>query len=366
MQDPPDLPPLWRLAEAIRLRLLVGSCGRIDQVGMQLDKLVEPLAEFQKIKRGLAICRDRNWPAAARVLTARLDSVVSNVPYFMEHINRASKAAFSPVPSLRDLHADLEQLIEEFGAIRYDRGQRRLVVVTEPIELEGTYLGEFEIRLDIPQIGTRSASVPYSVVALDPHPAAANDLVTHPHVSDETLCAGDSAAAVNAALNSGRICDFFLMVRSILTTYNPESPFIPLKDWCGLPCYDCGYTIGYEDGHWCSYCERDFCGECSSYCRTCNETTCNICLESCPECGEPVCPRCMTTCPECDRQRCKSCSESPCPCQTEDTEDTQDSHDHQRNQTRQDQARQDQPRADRRDQDSPTTDRTDPAETEAA
>ena len=63
------------------------------------------------------------------------------------------------------------------------------------------------------------------MIALDPHPAALNDAVTHPHVSDERLCTGDAGAAIQAALAAGRVFDFFTLVRSVLVTYNPESPY---------------------------------------------------------------------------------------------------------------------------------------------
>ncbi len=48
---------------------------------------------------------------------------------------------------------------------------------------------------------------PYRVIALDPHPAAGNEMVTHPHVSDEHVCLGDATIAVKQALATGRVCD---------------------------------------------------------------------------------------------------------------------------------------------------------------
>jgi hypothetical protein len=47
---------------------------------------------------------------------------------------------------------------------------------------------------------------------MDPHPSSRNNEVTHPHVSGERLCAGDAGAAIEAAIASGRICDFFVLV----------------------------------------------------------------------------------------------------------------------------------------------------------
>ena len=67
----------------------------------------------------------------------------------------------------------------------------------------------------------------YRVVALDPHPAGSDESVTHPHVRDEQLCAGDAAAAIRSALAGGRICDFFLLVRSVLDRIQPRLAFCP-------------------------------------------------------------------------------------------------------------------------------------------
>ena len=46
-----------------------------------------------------------------------------------------------------DIYQDLVALRQEFEELDYDLRERRLSVVTEPIVLEGVYLGPFEIRL---------------------------------------------------------------------------------------------------------------------------------------------------------------------------------------------------------------------------
>ncbi len=324
MCDYHPLPPLWRVAEAIRRRLLVQARNRIGQVGTEIDKLIEPLVALQKVRRGLSVCQQRLWPAAARTLTSRIETAVRNVPFLIDQVCRVNRDSVSTVPSLRELHADLLQLTEEFEMVRYDGKHQRLAVATDPIELDGIFLGDFEIRLHIPTLSEVAAPFPYTVGALDPHPAASNEYVTHPHVSEEILCAGDALAPIRSALSAGRICDFFMLVRSVLTTYNSDSPYVPLKDWHGRPCHDCGYITGGDDVQWCTSCERNYCDDCSSYCRCCDETTCNDCLESCPECNASTCTGCMTTCPECDKRRCRSCAEEPCPCQHED--DGEDNH----------------------------------------
>lgn len=156
---------------------------------------------------------------------------------------------------------------------------------------------------------------------MDPHPASCNECVTHPHVSDERLCPGDAGAAINMALSAGRICDFFLLVRSVLTSYNPGSPYVSLDNWHGKACYDCGYVVDGDEIYWCCYCENDFCSDCSSYCRRCEDTFCRSCLEECQVCNDLICRSCMTSCPECNEQLCKNClDDMECPCLKENEE----------------------------------------------
>jgi len=111
--------------------------------------------------------------------------------------------------------------------------------VTEPITLEDVYLGPFRIQLELNK-DIRLSSVEalselyqggaYHVIALEPNLAATDASVNHPHVSNERLCEGDGYAPIRAALEQGRLCDFFTLVRSILNTYSPDSPYVRLDD----------------------------------------------------------------------------------------------------------------------------------------
>jgi len=83
-------------------------------------------------------------------------------------------------------------------------------------------LGPFRIALYLDSLRELYQRTPYFVTAIDPHPAATDNAVTHPHVSNDVVCEGDGAAAIRAALEIGRFTDFFAMVRCILTTYNPD------------------------------------------------------------------------------------------------------------------------------------------------
>ena len=153
------------------------------------------------------------------------------------------------------------------------------------------------------------SSSPYRVIALEPNPAATDSSITHPHVNAEKLCEGEGSAAIRAAIEEGRICDFFTLVRSILNTYSADSPYVPLADWDGTSCYDCGYTVSSEDRYYCYRCEHDYCSDCSSYCHKCEETVCLGCGGQCSGCEEFLCLNCVSKCQECEGMFCESCLE---------------------------------------------------------
>ena len=227
-------------------------------------------------------------------------------------------------PTVSDVFAELLQARQEFDRFDFDLKQQVVSVTTEPIELENVYLGEFRIRLHIDRLCElpRRHTI-YQIIALDPHPARANESVTHPHVRDEELCVGDAAAAIASALANGRICDFFLLVRSVLNTYNGHSPYVPLTEWSGSACNDCGYIVDHDETYYCESCQNDFCGECVSYCRRCDTSVCRGCLETCPICDEPVCANCLTKCPKCKTTLCRACLEAnECKCEKEDETET--------------------------------------------
>lgn len=306
---------LVRIASDIRGRLQVLKTTRQRQIRLKCVTLTEHMERLKIIQRKLQICETRSWPAAAAEIAGQIETALRDVPYYTEEIERAINQSKSEIPSLKDVYEELIQADTEFGNLQYHKDGKLLAATTEPIELDGVYLGEFEIQLHVPSLdGTRRGAT-YRIFALDPHPAASNEGVTHPHVSDEGLCPGDAGAAINTALTSGRICDFFNLVKAVLNNYNPDSPYVSLDKWYGVACYDCGYIIGGDNTYWCGCCEHDFCEECISYCRRCDESTCLGCLENCSVCDEPVCPGCITACPNCGRHLCRNClQEQQCSC----------------------------------------------------
>ena len=330
MNENKELTPrqLVNVAQKIREQMQALVQTRTRAVILRAETLYVTQVHLKSLRRKLQVALARGWDAAADKLARSIALVVRDMPMYVQNIENVVQARRTViVPSLSCLLADLQQLKEELDGMRYHHGQGILAVTTEPITLEGVYLGPFEIQLFLNSLARDEPYSAYDIVALDPHAATCNTGVTHPHVNDQKLCAGDATTPISAALSTGRICDFFMLVRSVLTTYNSSSPYVSLNDWYGTSCYDCGYTVGGDDSRWCTSCEKDFCDDCASYCNVCDESTCNGCLEDCPACGEHVCPSCLTRCPDCEDRLCTKClEEGVCPCheEEEDNENEQD------------------------------------------
>lgn len=287
--------------------------------------------------------------AATRLVDQRLHHQLQTTAREIQGLNgQLACESCQPIPSLRDLLGELDQLENEFGEWRYDGSVKELSVTTEPIYLEGINLGPFTIRLRLGQPMSHSMGQLCSVQALEPNSAASNQEVTHPHVSGETICVGDAGPELVRALRSGRVCDFFLMIRSILLTYNPDSPYVSLDEWHGEPCADCGVSIN-EDGRYtcetcdriacddcifrCPHCEIDICYGCTTMCQACKESTCAECLSPCGECAALVCPDCIEEdlCPTClenqhDQDDPEEINEEENPCEEDNSSDYQPSH----------------------------------------
>lgn len=313
---------LWRIAQGVHEQLRALRLTRLGQVVRQMDLLCEQLFRIQSTQRKLELAISHRWLAAASRVSDAARNTMRDIPYFMGEVDQALATCGNQEPPLRDIIGDLFQIRQEFEQVKYDHQQQTLSVVTDPIELDNIYLGEFEIVLKLGRLRESRHNNAYSVKALDPHPAATNSSVTHPHVSDEHLCEGDASAAIGSALANGRLCDFFLLCRSVLQQYNPSSPYVSLADWNGRPCHECGSIVSDDETYWCSACENDFCSDCISGCRRCGESLCDGCLTECSACGDRVCHSCSTSCDDCGRSLCQTClEEGRCPCLEERKEE---------------------------------------------
>jgi hypothetical protein len=195
-------------------------------------------------------------------------------------------------------------LEEEFAPVKVDPKSVEICVTTEPVILEGIYFGPFEILLDLRCIGDQS---PYRVVAVEPNRSSTNENVTHPHVSDETLCEGDGRTAIRAALAAGRLYDFFVLVHQILNTYARGEAYVELSDWDGVPCKDCGSLTNEDNLVSCRSCEDTLCLDCAVTCQVCGDDQCAGCTSTCAVCDSYVCDSCLARCAKCQSLACSDC-----------------------------------------------------------
>jgi hypothetical protein len=152
----------------------------------------------------------------------------------------------------------------------------------------------------------------FDVVALDPNPAATNNLVTHPHVKDDTLCAGNAVKPLHLALDQGRLADAFCLIRSVLTQYNPHNAHVSLDDWGNPLCGDCGCTISEDDRSSCEICGGDYCSDCSGSCSACQRGCCIGCLTDCSGCEQSCCRYCLNNAAHSKERFCPACLQN-CP-----------------------------------------------------
>ena len=281
----------------------------------QLSLFTGSLHEIAHGSRKLALALARDWLAASEECCKGIDRYLYEIPYSASKLQALLDRRQKEIPTLSAILEELKAAQAEFDDVEFNAEEDALSVVTEPITLEDVYLGRFRILLALDKFAQIYHRVPYYVIAVEPHPAAKDEAITHPHVSNEVLCEGDGAGAIRAALEEGRLCDFFVLVRGILTTYNPDSPYVALSNWDGVACSDCGYVMDSESSYSCSYCGNAVCDNCSRVCTDCDETVCGECVSHCAICDRSLCPPCAKTkCRACESICCESCiSDGLCP-----------------------------------------------------
>lgn len=274
-----------------------------------IGPLTDLMATFTTTARKMRKAHDHGFLNAAQRQKQNLEGMLSALEVELLSARRLLTVSVPAVSNYATILDDLNQIEEEFGTWTLERKSRSLAVHTGDIELEGVYLGPFEIQLKLAELEYCDPHTSFTILALDPHPAGTDSGVTHPHVNSGRLCAGEAVNAISEALRQGRLCDFFMIVRSVLTTYNPDSPYVKLDEWYGTACYECGDRTDEDHRYYCEACGYDYCDYCSSYCRGCEESRCNGCLTSCSDCDDSFCSSCLKACEECDAKCCSDCLE---------------------------------------------------------
>ena len=293
--------PIWRAAAAIHNQL--ARC-QIQRSAVNLPS--ESWRTLEQIARQVEQAERRGFDRATKRLLA--DLVCHAERLHLELSMRAAqwrKEAQRPgPPNVADVYRDLLALNEEFEEVNCDLKASTLSVRTAPIDFLDIQLGTFRIELDWADC---KSSFAYRVVALEPNPASSDESVTHPHVMNEQLCEGDGHSAIQAALEQGRVCDFFLLVAAVLDTYAAGNAFVEMDDWRGETCADCGGHISSEDACRCAACQTTLCADCRLFCSQCDDEICSSCVWACASCQANCCRYCRSNCAACQRPCCSKC-----------------------------------------------------------
>jgi hypothetical protein len=276
--------------------------GRTELPAVALSGL--PWQQLQTLARQVSEARRRGFSRAAHRLLGDISASAERLHLQLLGVDWR-RCYERPTPaSAAELFRDLLALQDEFEGVRWNLDERSLSVVTSRIVLEEVDLGPFEVCIEWKVCKSEPA---YRVVALDPNPCGVDESVTHPHVSNESLCEGEGRAAIQAALEMGRLYDFFLLVSRVLNNYSRGNAYAELDEWDGVRCTDCGSVVSSTGACACYKCDATLCSDCCTSCIQCDDGLCSSCIASCAHCQQACCPGCLTPCAGCGRQICGDC-----------------------------------------------------------
>ena len=193
--------PLLVAALRIHRRLSESARPVSDRLLGKMEEFLDNQDLFTRTWNQMQMAQRRGWDLSARRLLEQASHHLAVVYRSTGEVQGLMDVPRPAAPSAMSLVQELQQLDQEFGDLQIDLKKHLLLVRTEDIELEDVFLGSFAIQLDWNRIASHPSSDSFDCVALDPHPASKNESVTHPHVQDGKLCAGD-AAAVQRQLKS--------------------------------------------------------------------------------------------------------------------------------------------------------------------
>ncbi len=306
------------LRAAVKIRdHLLGPTRCAQQAALPQDAW----EELGRTMKRLRYTERLGWQAASQSLLVDFEYTAGRLQREIEVLRRNLASSCTPklVTSASEIAADLIALEDEFESVELDLKARSATVLTASITLEDVSLGPFRIVLHWEHIGRTCA---YVVSAEEPNCPAEREDITHPHVNDNHLCEGEGAAPIKAALSTGRLLDFFVLIRQILGTYNPESAHVSLANWHGgVSCSGCGTSVSDDDYSSCERCDDRFCSDCTWSCNSCGDCICSNCSDSCAECDERFCNRCLTARAGTIVLLCKTCLEAQQKDQIDDPKD---------------------------------------------
>jgi hypothetical protein len=292
---------LIRMAGRIHRHLSAKPISMKSEWQSAATELFSRLATMERNWRAACLARDRGWHFAATARARQVSAEAARIEFAASNLASQPIVSHTNAPTLRTIVEELGQLEHEFEDVEIDLKQGLVGVRTDRIVLEEIDLGPFTIELHVGRLAERQGGECFKCIALEPNPAASQRDTVHPHVLDGHLCAGDATLPIQAALNQGRIADAFVLIRSVLQTYNADSPYMNLDHWSGLRCPDCDDLADSDFMYFCDHCHRDVCENCHSSCDICDSCCCRSCLETDSESGNQCCSACRHECSECER-----------------------------------------------------------------
>jgi len=95
---------------------------------------------------------ERGWLTGAENIRSRIDRNLNDFSYYLQRFKELVNSDETVLPKMADIYAELVQIEQEFGEIKFDPKEKDISVTTEPIILNDIPLGPFEVRLAIDQI----------------------------------------------------------------------------------------------------------------------------------------------------------------------------------------------------------------------
>lgn len=239
-------------------------------------------------------------------------------------------------PTVQALMKDLAAIEEDFVKWTYDHANNTLTVRTDTMRLAPpsgdfsvTFSG-FDIVIDLDALA-RNIESPYRITAPKPtYPVRSGDSsLIHPHVRNAKLCEGEGVRSVDLFLSRGLFQDLIVLINQILSTYNPESPYLALAYWtedgrepdmadddeedAGAHCDCCGFSTAFDDLAECASCGNGACAECGNWCKVDQRTLCDGCVVRRQRQSSPCCSSAgEADCLLWQNEPCRECDTPPC------------------------------------------------------
>lgn len=285
------------------------------------------LHEISTWTQRLEITKANGWESATRFLKNNMINglvrkITNNFAAMETELSEENEIS---VPSIKFLWQEIKSLNGLFEDSDFRNG--RLSVTTKPIVLEHDGetlgLGRFKIIIDFKtDIAARSYEHMIYMEALEPNCSPGEDNLVHPHVRGNEPCLGEAVGLMQEPFVQGQIESVFLILNSMLKTYNPISPYRTMEEWYdeAHECSWCGNGLGEDEGYCCNDCGTSICDSCCWWCARCEEYYC----EShsgfrCGWCEDTICGGCYhNECKVCVASLCESCIHGCCDTYCED------------------------------------------------